>query len=187
MLLSNVLPLSLHIVLSSFLVQESLAQSMRFRLRHAHGLAANSSRVVFSDIHSSAHFTGEDVFEIPTKRTKVHRARSQSDFFAARTSGRLQNDLVWDETDVIGPDIRSQDTLRLLANITNNAYYEDRSKTGWYDLGPEWNTVRYTGLHCCPKHGLIRMLWLGRVIHLDGNLTPTASAVTSSLMKIIRL
>lgn len=144
MLLPSILPLSLHLVLSSFLAQEVTAQFMRFRLRHAHGLVANSSRVVFSDIESTAQFTGEDALEIATKPLRVHRARSQADFFAARIPGRLHNELTWDETDVMGPDVSKRDTLWLLANMTNNAYYEDRGKKGWYNLDPEWNTVRCT-------------------------------------------
>jgi hypothetical protein len=30
----------------------------------------------------------------------------------------------------------------MLAKMTNNAYYIDRGRKGWYDLGSEWNTVR---------------------------------------------
>lgn len=146
MLFTPLLPISLHLILTSYLVQHASAQSTRFKLRHAHGLVANSSQVVFSDYESTstAQFTGDgsDGFEIPARSMTIARARSQADFFAARSLGRAQYDLSWEDTEVIGPDVSKRETLLMLANMTNNAYYIDRGRKGWYNLGPEWNTVR---------------------------------------------
>jgi lipase ATG15 len=146
MLFAPLLPISLNLILTSYLAQHVSAQSLRFKLRHAHGLVPNSSQVVFSDYESisSSQFTGDnsDDFEIPSKSMIISRARSQSDFFAARSLGHAQYDLPWDDTEVIGPDVSKRETLLMLAKMTNNAYYIDRGRKGWYDLGSEWNTVR---------------------------------------------
>lgn len=141
MLFTKILPISLHLILYSYVAKEVTAKSMRFHLRHAHGQIANSSRVVFSDFESSAQFIAEEALEISTLSMKIPRARSQADFFAARSLGNMQHALAWDEIEVVGPNISQRETLRMLANMTNNAYYENRETNGWYHLGPEWNTV----------------------------------------------
>lgn len=142
MLFSSILPTTLRILLTAYLTPATSAQSARFTLRHAHGLAANSSRAVFSDVEPSSHFAAAHEFEIATTAMRIPRARSQNDFFAARSLGRAQHKLDWDDTEVTGPDVRQRETLLMLANMTNNAYYDDRTTKGWYELGPEWNTVR---------------------------------------------
>ena len=114
---------------------------MRFELRHAHAIDANSSRVVFTDIAPSGNFVTEGSYTLLTKPVKVSRARSQAHFFDARNSHRAGLELLWDETDVLGPDVRSRETLQMLAKMTNNAYFDDRGKKGWYDIGPQWNSV----------------------------------------------
>jgi putative lipase involved disintegration of autophagic bodies len=115
---------------------------MKFELRHVHGLVHNTSRVVFNDV-SQLSFLSE-TYDVRTKALRVSKPRSQLDYFSAR-SQRI--DPFWDETDTEGPDIHDRETLQLLAKMTNNAYYEDRTLTGWYDLGPEWNTVRSPSLY----------------------------------------
>lgn len=52
-----------------------------------------------------------------------------------------QHDLDWDETDVVGPNVHDRETLQMLGKMTNNAYSQPGDKD-WYDLGPEWNSVR---------------------------------------------
>lgn len=154
MLFTPLLPISLNLILTSYLVQDVSARSMRFKLRHAHGLVPNSSQIVLSDYESAstAQFTGDgsDGFEIPARSMTITRARSQAEFFAARSLGHAQYDLPWEDTEVIGPDVSKRETLLMLANMTNNAYYIDRGRKGWYKLGPEWNTVRTS----------FRKLWL---------------------------
>lgn len=142
---ANVLPNALRYLLATYFVSHTPAQSMRFQLRHVHGIASNSSRVVFSDVADHPHLAGDNMFEVPIKRMKVPRARSQDEFFRSRVMGHAQRELLWDEADMIGPEVRDQQTLQVLARMTANAYYEDRGKKGWYDIGPEWNIVR---LYC---------------------------------------
>jgi putative lipase involved disintegration of autophagic bodies len=39
--------------------------------------------------------------------------------------------------------VTDRETLHTLAMLTNNAYYGDSDKKGWYDLGPDWNSVSF--------------------------------------------
>ncbi|KAI0344961.1 alpha/beta-hydrolase [Trametopsis cervina] len=137
MIVRNILPTTLHLLIASYFVPISATTSTRFHLRHAHGLVANSSRVVFSDIEPSAQFAADDVFEVSTRSLKIPRTRSQADYSRARSLGIQPQ---WDEAEVDGPDVRQRETLHMLAKMTNDAYYADRGKKGWYDLGPDWNT-----------------------------------------------
>ena len=144
-MLSNILPNALQYLLASYVLPathwQTQSHSMRFELRHAHGMAANSSRIVFADM-TQAQRLATDGLQVQTRPTRISRARSQNEFFNARSRGSTQLELLWDEVEVEGPDVRSRETLHMLAKMTNNAYYDDRGKKGWYDIGPEWNSVR---------------------------------------------
>lgn len=138
----NILPSSLQYLLSFWLWTKAAPpspHSMTFELRHFHGLLPNSSHVVFADA------SGQDLLSEPytlkTKATRIPRARFQPEFFAARFRPGLERELLWDETDTIGPDVQDRKTLQLLARMTANAYALPGSKD-WYDLPGEWNTVR---------------------------------------------
>ncbi|EKM56114.1 uncharacterized protein PHACADRAFT_145221 [Phanerochaete carnosa HHB-10118-sp] len=138
-MLFNILPATLQYLLTSYFWKmpnvSPPASSMKFELRHVHGLVTNTTRVVFNNVAQSL-FTA-DTYEVQTRPTRVSKARSQSDFFSARF-GRVEP--MWDSLEVEGPNVRDRRTLQLLANMSNNAYFEDHAKTGWYDLGSEWNT-----------------------------------------------
>lgn len=118
---------------------------MKFELRHIHGLVTNSTRVVFNDVERSSF--AANTYEVRTKPVKVSKAQSQADFFSARSQ---RTEPLWDDLEVEGPNVHDRQTLQLLANMTNNAYFEDHTTVGWYDLGPEWNTVRPSSL-CDPQ------------------------------------
>lgn len=137
----NFLPTTLQYLLATYLWQAdgpSRPNTLKFELRHAHGLVTNTSRVVFSDISPSG--LASDVFEVQTNPIKVSKPKSQTDFFNARARNS-ERELLWDETDVVGPNVHDRETLKLLAEMTNNAYTQPGAKD-WYDLGPEWNNVR---------------------------------------------
>lgn len=48
---------------------------------------------------------------------------------------------IWDEDEIVGPDVNDRNTLLTLAKMTSNAYFNGPSEKGWYDLGQEWNNV----------------------------------------------
>ncbi|KZP13845.1 alpha/beta-hydrolase [Athelia psychrophila] len=140
------LPISIQVLLGSFLWGQPTSPPpgpLRFQLRHQHAVS-NSSRVVFSDIQESL-FTPllpeSYTYETQTRRLTTHRPSS----LAAHASARLrymrdgQSDAqLWEETEIVGPNVTSRATLQALAKMTNNAYFESGEK-GWYDLGSDWN------------------------------------------------
>ena len=135
----NLLPSALQYLVASYLWQAEATtspNSLKFELRQTHGLVPNSSRVVFSDISASS--LNSNAFEVQTKHLTVPRPRSQADFFSARLGGA---ELLWDETETAGPNVHDRESLKLLAQMTNNAYSQPGEKD-WYDLGPDWNNVR---------------------------------------------
>ncbi|TCD64940.1 putative lipase atg15 [Steccherinum ochraceum] len=138
-MLYNFLPNALQYLLASFIASQPLerpTRSLTFSLRHEYGLNA-ASRPVFADTPS--HFATE-AFTVDTRDVKTHRPQSQRVFTSARVR-RAQADLsIWDEDEVVGPDVSSRNTLLMLAKMTSNAYYGGPGEKGWYDLGPEWNT-----------------------------------------------
>lgn len=180
----NLLPTTIQYLLASYLwgaESPRTTGSMKFELRHTHGLVPNTTRVVFSDVSLSS--LAPTIYDVRTKPTKVSKPKSQADFFSAR-SQRIGLEGLWDETEVVGPNVHDRETLLLLAKMANNAYEEPGSK-GWYDLPQEWNTVRYLtgsaadcGITESHNH---------RVTHLDGSQMRMASEDTSSLTKIILL
>ena len=142
MFLPNILPNALRYLVASYILPQQVpAPSMRFELRHVHGTAANTSRIVFADVPPRSQFTHEMTYNIGTVPMKIHKARSQKDFFSVRSGQSIGSELMWDETDVIGPDVRDRETLRMLAKMTNNAYYNELGEKGWYDIGSDWNTA----------------------------------------------
>ncbi|KAJ3544825.1 hypothetical protein NM688_g5696 [Phlebia brevispora] len=141
-MLINLLPAALQYLLTSRLFAQPSSKvsdphSLKFELRHGLGISNSTSRVVFSDISSSSQFAPEP-YVVDTTTLTIPRARSQSRFFSARMRG-AQHTVDWDDTDVVGPNVRDRETLQMLAKMTNNAYSQPGSKD-WYDLGPEWNS-----------------------------------------------
>ena len=103
--------------------------SLTFELRHEHAVAKDSL-LVFSDVPEFRQLAGEDDRLQYTVKTKA----TQSHAFAQLLDS-------WDEVQVPGPNVTDRETLHTLAMMTNNAYYQDTETKGWYDLGPDWNSV----------------------------------------------
>ena len=103
---------------------------LTFHLRQAHAIS-NISHVVFQNVPPS--LTAAASFNILAKPVNAHRPSSHPLF-----EGQYPE---WDNVQVPGPDVESQETLLQLAKMTSNAYNTDLSGE-WYDLGPGWNTVR---------------------------------------------
>lgn len=129
----GLLPSALQFLITSLLWKEQYspppASSLTFELRHEHAVI-NGSLPVFSDVPKFRQLAGEDdrlQYSVKTKATQSH-------VFTRFLSS-------WDEVEVPGPNVTDRETLRLLAMMTNNAYYQDPEKKGWYDLGPDWNSV----------------------------------------------
>lgn len=129
----GLLPSALQFLITSLLWKEEYppppANSLTFELRHEHAVI-NGSLPVFSDVPKFRQLAGEDdrlQYSVKTKATQSH-------VFTRFLSS-------WDEVEVSGPNVTDRETLRLLAMMTNNAYYQDTEKKGWYDLGPDWNSV----------------------------------------------
>lgn len=137
----NLLPAAVQYLLATYLWHANSPKqlsSVKFELRHAHGLVTNTSRVVFSDVAPTSFMS--ETFEVQTRPIKVSKPKSQSEFFSARFR-RTGHEPLWDESDTVGPNVRDRETLRLLAKMTSNAYSHPGNKD-WYDIGPEWNSVR---------------------------------------------
>lgn len=118
---------------------------MTFRLRHLHALHPDTHTTVLKNvIHHESSFSSEPSMSLRTKRTTVHRPRSQSAFHEARAWSRQRGQstlLDWDEEEIEAPDVTDNETLLLLAKMTNDAYVSP-GDSEWYELGDKWNVVR---------------------------------------------
>jgi hypothetical protein len=144
-----------------------------FELRHAHGLVHNTSRVVFHDVSHDAF--GVETYEVATQLQIVSKSRCQSKVFHADPQS---DDPLWDTLEVKSPNVHDRRTLQMLAKMASNSYYENHGANGWYDLGPEWNTVGIFLYTPSPADVEAR-----RAIRLAGNPTLTDLEAISSLMK----
>ncbi|KAE9401087.1 alpha/beta-hydrolase [Gymnopus androsaceus JB14] len=114
--------------------------SIRFQLRHTHGVS-NNSRIIFSDVSPS--YSNPEIFSIKTHSITTHRPPSLSAFADARTRSMFYGEstsLAWDEVEVQAPNATNRETLLTLAKMTSNAYSHPSNKD-WYDLGPDWNST----------------------------------------------
>lgn len=117
-------------------------QPLSFQLRHVHAVT-NDSRNIFSTI-STQTLAHDNTYTIRTRNILAHKAQSPSDYQSARFRSMryMENEaLAWDSVELRGPNVESRDTLRQLAEMTFDTYLQPGEK-GWYDVGPEWNTVR---------------------------------------------
>ena len=131
----GLLPSALQFLITSLLWREeyppSSTNSLTFELRHEHA-ATDGSLLVFSDVPKFRQLAGEDdrlQYSVKTKATQSH------------VFTQFLNS--WDEVEVPGPNVTDRETLHALAMMTNNAYYQDPEKKGWYDLGSDWNSVGF--------------------------------------------
>ena len=125
---------------------------LRFELRHLHALA-NSSRIVFADVPALAtqsaakqEFAQEPYYTVHTKSLRTYRPNSLAAHANARAQSRLSGRssaacILWDDEEILAPDVERREVLQILAKMTNNAYLRPDEK-GWYDLGDVWSPVR---------------------------------------------
>lgn len=141
-MLYNLLPNALQYLLASYVLPSGLVlppkpRTLSFGLRHEYGLS-NSSRPVFANV--PVQFAPE-AFTLDTKDVKTYRPQSQRVLMSARMRSSGSDLLVWDEDEITGPNVNDKNTLLMLAKMTANAYYKNPAEKGWYDLGPDWNSV----------------------------------------------
>jgi lipase ATG15 len=76
---------------------------------------------------------------IRARPTIVSRPKSQSGFQAARWGKRDDEDeLEWEQVEILGPDISDTHTLSQLARMTGDAYAKPGQKN-WWDLDEHWD------------------------------------------------
>ena len=138
------LPNALQYLLASYLLPSTPppSRSLTFSLRHEYG--QHNARPVFADTPTQLV---QQTYSVETRDLKTHRPHSQHAFTSARMRGAVSDFGIWDEEDTIGPDVNNKDTLLMLAKMAANAYETGSSEKGWYNLGPEWNTVSARATH----------------------------------------
>ena len=144
-MLFDFLPATLQYLITSYLFAQTPTNGipLKFSLRHELGVST-SSRLVFSDAPQVPQFAPE-LYSVDTKAMRIPRPRSQARFFSARMRG-VQDELEWDETDVVGPDVEDRETLLMLAKMANNAYSHPGDQD-WYDIGTQYNNVGCITFH----------------------------------------
>jgi len=113
--------------------------SLRFQLRHVHGVV-NEKSLVFHDVPPVMSIQSTSL-DVKTRQTKIHRPKSMVDFHRARLrplNGKSIGLEDWDEEDIPGPDVTSRESLLELAKMTNNAYVLP-DDPAWYELPEKWN------------------------------------------------
>ena len=130
------------------------SESLRFELRHYHGVSSDA-HVVFSDVPPSAHPASAS-YTVRTRLISTFRPLSFEELSRVRSISRQMRNhgaaahlLRWNKDEVIGPDVESRETLLVLAKMANDAYVEPDSAE-WYKLDENWNVVRYDSLHRVP-------------------------------------
>jgi putative lipase involved disintegration of autophagic bodies len=129
-LMLSTLPNTLGLLIASFLwpLEHPNTPSLTFQLRHQHGIT-NNTLIVLSDVPQPAAGlrASGTTFTVKTQDVTTHRPTSF---------------MGWDAVNVPGPNITDRETLLQLALMTSNAYEQEPSSKDWYDLGPDWNSVR---------------------------------------------
>jgi len=116
----------------------------------ASGATERPPRILFNDVlipsppsltdPRSEDYTaaGFNPARLRTRKQLVSRPKSNTEYQVARKARR--NDVEWDETEVVMPDVEHRETLLELAKITGDAYALPGSKD-WYDIDARWNSV----------------------------------------------
>ena len=170
-MLYGLLPSALQFLIASLLWNEEPARpqgnSLTFELRHEHAVT-DRSLLVFSDVPKFRQLAGEDdrlQYSVKTKTTQSHVF---SQFLDS-----------WDDFELPGPNVTDRETLHTLATMTSNAYFQDPKKKGWYDLGPDWNSVGFWRISgCYPER-----TQFSRRTRLAGNPTRMDSGATSTCQR----
>lgn len=109
---------------------------LSFQLRHEHAIT-NDSRVIFSNAVPSF---AADSYAVSTSNIQTHRPQSAKAFHSARLRS-IRHDqsehVLWDTTDVLGPNVEERETLLTLAKMTSNAYTSPTA-SDWY-TSDGWN------------------------------------------------
>lgn len=123
-----------------------------FRLASVYA-TTNSSRILFADVGRRDELTPglpPPSYSIRTRKVPTHKPSSLQAFNQARLSSYslLSNATaidtpLWEEDEVLGPDITDRETILLLAKMTNNAYNIDKEEDDWYDIGDEWKVFSF--------------------------------------------
>ncbi|EPQ54234.1 alpha/beta-hydrolase [Gloeophyllum trabeum ATCC 11539] len=118
---------------------------LQFGLRHEHAVST-TGRVVFKDALTQAI---PSAYTLHTKDITAYHPSLRSDAIAriGRASSihsQVCEDQLWEEEEVLGPDVESRETLLELAKMTNNAYVEP-DDSQWYDLGSNWTNAYPVG------------------------------------------
>ncbi|KAG0701595.1 Alpha/Beta hydrolase protein [Suillus ampliporus] len=143
----NLLPTTLRFLLGSLLWLDSVPQPgpailparppLSFQLRHQHAIT-NDSRAIFSNVAPSF---AADSYTVSTSNVQAHRPQSAKAFHSARLRS-IRHDqseyVLWDTTDVLGPNVEDRETLLTLAKMTSNAYTTTIA-SDWYTLDG-WNS-----------------------------------------------
>ncbi|KAG1769004.1 hypothetical protein EDD22DRAFT_191807 [Suillus occidentalis] len=120
----NLLPTTLRFLLGSLLwldfsqpplppVVLPARTPLSFQLRHEHAIT-NDSRVIFSNVAPSF---AADSYVMSTSNIQTHRPQSAK--------------VLWDTTNVLGPNVEERETLLTLAKMTSNAYTSPTA-SDWY-------------------------------------------------------
>ncbi|OAX32964.1 alpha/beta-hydrolase [Rhizopogon vinicolor AM-OR11-026] len=140
----NLLPVTLRFLLGSLLwldspqppAVQSAPSPISLHLRHQHAIT-NDSRVIFSDMAPSF---AADSYDVGTLKIQTHRPQSAKAFHSARLRS-IRHDqserVLWDPTDILGPNVEDRETLLALAKMTSNAYTTSTT-SDWYVLDG-WN------------------------------------------------
>lgn len=144
----NFLPASLQYLFASYLLSNPRPADpdlpLTFSLRHELGLS-NSSRTVFTNVPPSSQLSASRL-TLGATSLKTHKPQSQAAFSSARFGGaNAQQELRWEEANILGPNVHRRENLHQLAKMANNAYSEGQG-TEWYDIGLDWNNVSRHGL-----------------------------------------
>ncbi|KAG2131266.1 Alpha/Beta hydrolase protein [Suillus bovinus] len=104
--------------------------SLSFQLRHEHAIT-NDSRVVFSNVAPSF---AADSYVTTTSNIQTHKPQSAKAFHSARLRSiryDQSEQVLWDTTNVLGPNVEERETLLTLAKMTSNAYTSPTA-SDWY-------------------------------------------------------
>lgn len=137
----NLLPTTLRFLLGSLLwldfsqpplppVVLPARTPLSFHLRHEHAIT-NDSRVIFSNVAPSF---SADSYVMSTSNIQTHRPQSAKAFHSARLRSiryDQSEQVLWDTTNVLGPNVEERETLLTLAKMTANAYTSPTA-SDWY-------------------------------------------------------
>lgn len=164
----NLLPTTLRFLLGSLLCLDfshppavlPARTPLSFQLRHEHAIT-NDSRVIFSNVAPSF---AADSHVVSTSNIQTHRPQSAKAFHSARLRSLRYDQseqVLWDTSDVLGPNVEERETLLTLAKMTANAYTSPTA-SDWYTQDG-WNKVRSSTLihFTIFQQITVHAVWLG--------------------------